>query len=215
MERFGLIQREVTKTVLSLVHNSDFALAGSGAIREHGLISRPTEDIDLFTTNTDAESFGRNVTLILEGLASSGYCVSIQQQAERFARLMVEKEGLIVNIDLGVDWRENQPVIMDIGPVLNIDDAVGNKVSALFSRSEARDFLDIDRIRTSGRYPDETLLGMAKERDLGFSLDAFIRQLGFVVWITPYQVGAYGVGAEQLERIKARFNEWARELRSR
>jgi hypothetical protein len=61
MERFELVQREIAKAALSFVHDSDFALAGSGAIREHGLISRPTEDIDLFTTNTDAVSFSRNV----------------------------------------------------------------------------------------------------------------------------------------------------------
>jgi hypothetical protein len=34
-----------------------FALAGSGAIREHGVIDRPTEDVDLFTANADEEAF--------------------------------------------------------------------------------------------------------------------------------------------------------------
>ena len=113
MEQFEFIQREITKAALSLIADSDFALAGSGAIREHGLINRPTEDIDLFTTDMDSSSFDRNVNLIIDGLSASGYQVMSRQRAERFARLVVERDALIVNIDLGVDWRENQPVIMD------------------------------------------------------------------------------------------------------
>jgi hypothetical protein len=207
VEPFDLLQREITKAALSLIGDSDFALAGSGAIREHGLINRPTEDIDLFTTNADAEIFRKNVDLVLGGLRTGGYCVEPQQMAERFARLVVEKDGLMVNIDLGVDWRENDPIIMDIGPVLNIKDAVGNKAAALFSRSEARDFLDVDRIRTSGLYSDEELLAMIEERDLGFQLDALIQQLDHINRLMPYQVSVYGVNAEQLEQIRARFND--------
>jgi hypothetical protein len=208
MESFELLQREITKAALSLITGSDFALAGSGAIREHGLISRPTEDIDLFTTNTDADSFSRNVSLILNGLQADGYNVELKQQAERFARLVVERDGLMVNIDLGVDWRDKEPVIMDIGPVLNIEDAVGNKAAALFSRSEARDFLDVDRIRTSGLYSDDMLLEMIRQRDLGFEIGAFVQQLEYVNRLMPYQVNIYGVSAEQLEQIKFRFNKW-------
>jgi len=140
MEQFELIQREITKAALSFITDSDFVLAGSGAIREHGLIQRPTEDIDLFTTDMDADSFNRNVDLVIDGLTTSGFHVLIRQRVERFARLVVERDDLIVNVDLGVDWRQNQPVLMDVGPVLNREDAVGSKVSTLFSRSEARDF---------------------------------------------------------------------------
>ena len=34
-----------------------FALAGSGAIREHGLIDRPTQDIDLLTVQEAQDKF--------------------------------------------------------------------------------------------------------------------------------------------------------------
>jgi hypothetical protein len=213
MEPFKLFQRKTARAALSLIPDSDFALAGSGAIREHGLISRPTEDIDLFTTSSDANSFGQNVKLVIKGLQDDGYNVEPRQQTERFARLTVEKGSMMVNIDLGVDWRENEPVIMDIGPVLNVDDAVGNKAAALFSRSEARDFLDVDRIRTSGLYSDKRLLEMICERDLGFDIGVFIQQLEFSNRIMPYQVNVYGVSAEQLEQVKSRFNDWIEALR--
>lgn len=42
-------QRELTRTALAALEPYGSVLAGSGSIREHGLIDRPTEDIDLFT----------------------------------------------------------------------------------------------------------------------------------------------------------------------
>lgn len=36
---------------------STAALPGSGAIHEHGIIDRPTEDVDLFTTTQDVTAF--------------------------------------------------------------------------------------------------------------------------------------------------------------
>lgn len=41
--------REIARIALASVDG--FALAGSGAIRQHGVIERPTEDIDLFTAS--------------------------------------------------------------------------------------------------------------------------------------------------------------------
>lgn len=43
-------QRQVTTLLLHRVGSAGFALAGSGAIREHGITDRPTRDVDLFTT---------------------------------------------------------------------------------------------------------------------------------------------------------------------
>lgn len=46
-------QRHVAQAIFGhLDQESGFALAGSAAIREYGLIDRPTEDIDLFTNKT-------------------------------------------------------------------------------------------------------------------------------------------------------------------
>ena len=35
-----------------------------------------------------------------------------------------------IELDLGVDWRAQDPVMLDIGPVLSPDDAVGNETAA-------------------------------------------------------------------------------------
>lgn len=74
-------------------------------------------------------------------------------------------------MDLGIDWRAEPPVLLAVGPVLAADDAVGNKVAALFSRGEIRDYLDVDAIRCTGRYGDEDLYRLAERSDAGFTLD--------------------------------------------
>lgn len=43
-------QRFVTTLLLNHIGSAGFALAGSGAIREHGITDRLTHDVDLFTT---------------------------------------------------------------------------------------------------------------------------------------------------------------------
>ena len=49
-------QRNVTRLALDALASGGFALAGSGAIREHGIIDRPTQEIDLFTFVTSTEA---------------------------------------------------------------------------------------------------------------------------------------------------------------
>jgi hypothetical protein len=61
-------------------------------------------------------------------------------------------------VELGVDWRANEPILMAVGPVLHPDDAVANKMSPLYGRAFARDFIDIDATLQSGRHTREAVL---------------------------------------------------------
>ena len=136
-KREAAVQREVTRIALSGARG--FALTGSGAIREHGLIERPTEDVDLFTTSQDVAAFGAAVEQVSGRLRRSGFGVEEVRRAPQCARLHVTtSDGLQLDVDLGVDWRQDAPVFLDVGPVLSLPDAVGNKVSALYGRGEAR-----------------------------------------------------------------------------
>lgn len=212
-DREVAVQREVVRIALAGV--AGFALAGSGAIREHGMIERPTEDVDLFTTNQDVTAFSAAVDQVTDQLRGSGYQVDQSRRAAQFARLHVAtKDGLQLDVDLGVDWRQDDPVFLSVGPVLSVADAVGNKVSALYSRGEARDYLDVDAIRASGRFSDDQLVTAAAERDAGFEVGVFAQQLAAASRLQPAQVVRYGVTADQLEAVKARCVEWAAGLLS-
>ncbi len=75
--------------------------------------------------------------------------------------------------------------------MLALTDAVANKVGALYSRAAARDFLDVDAIRQSGRFADAELLRLAIEHDPGFEPLMFADQLGLVATVRPSLVAEY------------------------
>ncbi|RRD46790.1 nucleotidyl transferase AbiEii/AbiGii toxin family protein [Arachnia propionica] len=211
---FEAQQRELARIALTRIAEAGFVLAGSGAIREHGVIDRPTEDIDLFTMTQDNDKFAWAVGCVVTDLRESGYEVEEAQRVAQFARLKVRAvDGLQLNIDMGVDWRENDPVWLDIGPVLSVEDAVGNKIAAAYSRGEPRDYLDVDAIRRWGRFTDEELVKAAATRDNGFEVSIFVQQLEAVNRVTLRDVERYGVSSEQLDRIKERCTQWAALLR--
>lgn len=206
-------QRTVARIALDSVEG--FALAGSGAIREHGVIDRPTEDVDLFTANADEDAFSVAIDHVTARLRSSGCEVELTRRAEHFARLhVVTAEGVQLDVDLGVDWRADEPVRLAVGPVLSLDDAVGAKVGALYSRGEVRDYLDVDAIRQSGRFSDEQLLTAAADRDPGFRLDMFLWRLDGARRISPDDVERYGVTADQLAALQSRYDRLATDLRA-
>jgi hypothetical protein len=140
------LQRSITATVLRAVGGHGFVLAGSGAIREHGLVDRATRDVDLFTDRYDQELFRTAVEDAVGVLTAVGYGVEVRRRAELFAQLLVTAvDGERVELDLGYDWRGSAPSQLAIGPVLAVDDAVASKLDALYGRLEVRDFIDATR----------------------------------------------------------------------
>ena len=218
-------QRHVTTLVLQTIGSAGFALAGSGAIREHGITDRPTRDVDLFTTTaTGPTAFAAAITDAEDALTRQGYRVTRTRTTAEFARILVEAAGTgddpvadasrtpVVEVDFGIDWRNEPPTQLEIGPVIALRDAVGSKIAAVYSRGEARDFLDLDAIRGSGRFTDDDLLALARHHDPGLELDRFIDQLRWVTRITPGRTIGYGVDADELEGIKTRLTTWADQL---
>ena len=172
------LQRNITKIALAALDGRAFALAGSGALREHGIVDRLTHDADLFTNDTDDIAFQAAALHLIAELRRAGYQVEELRRTQQFAQLPIATaDGQAVDLDLAMDWREHEPVTLSIGPVLSLLDAVSSKVSALYSRREARDYIDVDAIRSSGRFTDAELLTGAAERDAGFDVAMFAAQL--------------------------------------
>lgn len=208
-------QREVTRLLLSVIDDTGFALAGSGAIREHGVTARPTEDVDLFTTNVGAQRFDQAIELAVATLDGHGYRVVEVRRAELYARLHVSvPDGHEFEVDFGIDWRASEPVRLDVGPVLALPDAVANKVGALYGRAEVRDFLDVDAIRRSAVYSDEELLDLAAEHDPGFERQMFASLLARVGELTDVDVVEYEVSSAQLAGVKQRLSDWSTRLQA-
>lgn len=218
MPDFSLeFQREVARVALEAAQGEGFALAGSGAIREHGLIHRPTQDVDLFTVQRgdDPGAFRRGVVAAGQAWEAAGYEVVTARANDQFATFIVSAEdGRSVEVDMGVDWRGADPVKMGVGPVLSLEDAIGNKVSALYSRAAPRDYLDVDAIRGAGVLTDDELLVSARERDPGFEPEMFAAQLDQGRFIPADQVEEYGVSAEEWSEVQGRCRRWAQQITS-
>jgi hypothetical protein len=102
---------------------------------------------------------------------------------------------------------------MSVGPVLSERDAVAGKLSAVYSRGEVRDFLDLDAIRASGRYTDSDLLALGREHDDGFDTGMFAAQLSRVLHLDALEAEEYGITANAFAAMQHRTLRWAVQLR--
>ena len=177
-------------------------------------MDRLTRDVDLFTNELSPAAFDAAVNHLLAEFRRAGYDVEEVRRSEQFVQLRIETiDGRSVDMDLAVDWREHEPVIFPLGAVLSAEDAVGSKVSALYTRGEARDYIDVDAIRASGRFSDAELMSAAQERDAGFEVAMFALQLDRIETIAPRRFEEYDVDAAQLVAMRERFGLWGVGLR--
>jgi enhancing lycopene biosynthesis protein 2 len=115
-------------------------------------------------------------------------------------------------LELSADWRAHDPVSSTSALVLHPDDAVVNKVCALFGRALPRDFLDVDAMLMSGRYTREQLLELAAAADRGFDPLIFADALGALTLITDAAFAEYGTDPRAIADMRRRFAEWRRQL---
>jgi hypothetical protein len=164
------LHRRVAAVALAAAARHGFALGRRERPAGPRVISRPTQDVDLFT---DQEHGVRAAAGAVEAaLRRAGFGAELQDQAGGLTDLFPDiGEGLaewIVTaaggeqmlLQLAYFDRGRQPVVMmDIGPVLDLEDAVGGKVCVLASRVEPRDYADV--AAALGRYSPAELIGRA------------------------------------------------------
>jgi hypothetical protein len=204
---------QIARIALTAGARYGLALAGGYAVSAHGMGSRPSGDVDLFTSWQHRGEFPELAAAVIAALETAGYKASVIMSADTFARLIVtDPAGSEDKVELSVDWRAHDPVQLDIGPVLHADDAVANKVCALFGRALPRDFLDVDAAVTSGRYTREHLLELAAEADHGFDRLLFADALGALTQITDAAFAEYRTDPRTITDMRHRFAQWRQEL---
>ena len=207
--------RRIAEIALSAAGKYGLALTGGYAIQAHGIGSRPSGDVDLFLNWRRRDDFDEAVDAVIRALEAQSLTITVVARNETFARLLVAdpaSEGEPDKVEVAADWRSHDPVMLEIGPVLHADDAVANKIAALYGRALARDFLDVDAILASGRYTPERLLELAAAADTGFDRQLFASALGALTQITDAAFLEYGVTAEDIGAMRRRFASWRRTL---
>ncbi|MDI2033359.1 nucleotidyl transferase AbiEii/AbiGii toxin family protein [Paenarthrobacter nitroguajacolicus] len=207
-------QRVATELALSVLDAEGFILAGGQALAEHGVISRMSDDIDLFAQyrSHTPQSFAASVDKITHALDEAGYSVEVTRQYEEFASLTVTKFQTAVVIDLGLDWWENKPAIVDIGPVMSLEDSVASKLLTVYSRGYARDYLDAYSILSSKRFTPQQLILLCQRRDPHLDLEMLAAAMTGHRILAPTEFIKYGLPEAELPQLDQTLTGFAKTI---
>jgi hypothetical protein len=120
-------QLEVARIALAAAQRYGFALGGGHALIAHGLIHRPTQDVDLFT-NVDG-GVRAATGAVSTAFIDAGYLIEIADNDagiddlfegfdDAFVEFDVAKGEHTVRMSLAQLDRENTPVALTVGPVM-------------------------------------------------------------------------------------------------
>ncbi len=212
------MQREVASIALRAAARNGFALAGGNALIAHGIIDRPTDDVDLFSDQETGVAAAADA--VQSALRAAGF---LAERRHRLGGLEEAFEGMgeglaewIITAPGGQQTmlqmayfdRMRGPVTMDVGPVLDLEDVAAGKAIALVSRVEPRDY--VDTAAALGRYTVAQLIGLARRLDPGLTERDFAdagRQLDRM----PDQLFArYGLTPADVAELRKRFAAWPR-----
>lgn len=167
-------QHSIASILFALPAAAGFALAGGSALVVHGVIDRPTRDIDAFigarlgTPPGDVRPLADELT---GAITDAGWTVTAVRSHETFVRLVAERRQATIEIDLAVDSPPLFPIENIEGlPVLAPQDLAARKVLAIIDRAEGRDYADLDVL--AGRFGFEACTGWARELDDGLTAPA-------------------------------------------
>jgi hypothetical protein len=209
------VHRRLAEIGLRVSGRYGFALAGGYAVQAHGILERPSEDVDLFTAWERRGDFDAAVDAVVDAYREAGYEVETMQRFDTFARLSVVDRSAAwhpYKVELAANWRAQPPVQMDIGPVLHVDDVVAGKMSALYTRAEPRDFLDVDAAIATGRYSWDQLCVLAEQADAGFDRRILANLFDMLTRYPDRRFAAYGADPAHVAAMRERFARWRDDL---
>jgi hypothetical protein len=212
------LHRDIAAIALRAAARYGFALAGGNALLAHEFVIRETEDVDLFTnveSGVEAAADGVESALRRAGFTaerqdtSAGLADIFEGMGEGLAEWIVAApDGTQTMLQLSYFDREHEPVRMEVGPVLDLEDLIGQKVCALASRIEVRDYIDTAQALRE-HTPDE-LIRLARRRDPGLTERDFAEAGQELDHLTDAQFAQYGLTADEVARIREAFADWPR-----
>ncbi|GAB1643398.1 nucleotidyl transferase AbiEii/AbiGii toxin family protein [Krasilnikovia sp. MM14-A1259] len=203
--------RRLAHLVLTADEKLGLVLAGGYAIRAHGLTCRPSQDLDFVTRSP--LPMAEVVDRLAQVLREAGCAVAVIEAAPLMARMETTFEGRVCEIDL-LKGPIGSPVLLEIGPVLAMDDAVGMKVAALHDRATHRDFVDVHAAADAGyTLTDLERLGAAHKP--GFSVEELMDRLEAVELRADQRFLDYGLTGEQIAELRRWALVWAHGIRRR
>jgi predicted nucleotidyltransferase component of viral defense system len=161
--------RRVLDAALDTCYTHGLVLAGGYAMRAHGLVDRPSQDIDFATFS--ASSLEETADALAAAYRAAGFDVATLRGTPLLARLMVSDPltGQSCAVDLMKMPLQQPSTMVEVYPVASVDDIAGMKVAALHGRSVPRDLIDLWSVADGYGFPDLERLGFLFE--VGFRLE--------------------------------------------
>ncbi|HEX3490265.1 MAG TPA: nucleotidyl transferase AbiEii/AbiGii toxin family protein [Streptosporangiaceae bacterium] len=213
------LHRQVAAIALGAAQAHGFALGGGNALIAHGVISRLTHDVDLFS---DRESGVTEASEAVEAaLVEAGFAAERQDttgglgdifygMGDGLAEWIVTAPGgQQMTLQMSYFDRARRPIQMDVGPVLALEDAIGGKVCALASRAEPRDYIDTAASLRRGYTPAQ-LIGFARRLDPGLDEQDFADAARQLDRMPDELFVQYELGREEVARLREQFAAWPR-----
>jgi len=205
---------DVARVALTVADRHGFVLGGGFAWLMNGLVERPTEDVDLFT-DTDGAA-GAAADAVCQALREAGYTVE-EEEADDLLELFAgfdQREFTVgdgtqtVRLSLSRLDRLHSPVMMDVGPVMHLDDLIATKVAALINRREVRDYIDV--AAAMERYSVGELLELALRQDPALEFDDVVAAGRYLDRLDDGRFAFYGLDQERTAALRARLRAWPR-----
>ena len=187
-------------------------LAGGYAISAHRLTERPSRDLDLATASR--LPLDEITNRLVDAYRAEGCTVAIIESSPLMARIEVTTDGRLCEVDL-LKEAIGPPVLLDVGPVLALDDAVGLKVGALHDRATHRDFIDVHAAHVRGGYTLNDLERLGALHQPGFSLAELMDRLGAVELRDDAHFFDYGLSEADVQELRIWAASWVDDLRQR
>ena len=212
------LHRRVATVALRVANRYGFALGGGNALIAHGLITRPTQDVDLFTNEeTGVEAAAGSVEAALRNagfetereVVAAGFSDMFEGMDEGLAEWTVTAaDGQQIMLQMAYFDRTRQPVTMDVGPVLSLEDVVGGKVCALAGRAEPRDY--IDTAAALKRYSIRDAIGLARRLDPGLEDRDFADAARRLDQWGDGIFAPFGLRPADVAALREAFRDWPR-----
>lgn len=210
--------RVVAAAALTVAAPEGFALGGGNALIAHGVVSRLTEDVDLFTNREDGVAQVADAVesaLLAAGLEAerqdktAGLAEIFEGMGEQMAEWTVTGDsGAATTLQMAYIERRNEPVAMDVGPVLHLEDVVGSKVCALASRVATRDY--IDTAAALQYFSIVELIGLARRLDSGLTARDFAEAGRRLDDMDDALFARYGLETADVAELRRKFEGWPR-----
>lgn len=210
---FPDFHQRMVDAVLTVADDYGLLLAGGYAVRAHGLVDRPSKDIDFATgAPIPLDEIARGLVV---AFGRCGLSAGIQRGNPRSTRIVVTDpvSGVTGETDLLKEALQGRPVTVGEIRVVGLDDLIAMKTRALAGRGMPRDFIDVSSAADLYSYGE--LERMALRQDDEFSTDELVARLNRLEQIRDSAFAAYGLDEAAIRRVREFALRWSEDLAAR